>query len=110
MGLCGVGDTVPPTHTLGLSPQAKVVPNNDKKRTYSVTYVPKVAGLHKVRRKFGGHQGGSSGSSGWSLGVPMVWHWGLGVFPRFGAGFLGCPQDVALGSPGCPTEVPMAQH
>lgn len=29
-------------------PQAKVVPNNDKKRTYSVTYVPKVGGLHKV--------------------------------------------------------------
>lgn len=28
--------------------QAKVVPNNDKKRTYSVTYVPKVGGLHKV--------------------------------------------------------------
>lgn len=25
-----------------------MVPNNDKKRTYSVTYVPKVGGLHKV--------------------------------------------------------------
>lgn len=29
-------------------PQAKVVPNNDKDRTYAVSYVPKVAGLHKV--------------------------------------------------------------
>lgn len=28
--------------------QAKVVPNNDPKRTYSVCYVPKVAGPHKV--------------------------------------------------------------
>lgn len=30
------------------SQQAKVVPNNDKDRTYAVSYVPKVAGLHKV--------------------------------------------------------------
>lgn len=29
--------------------QAKVKPNNDKKRTYTVTYVPKVEGVHKVR-------------------------------------------------------------
>ncbi|KAI1239596.1 hypothetical protein IHE44_0012722 [Lamprotornis superbus] len=35
-------------------PQAKVVPNNDKKRTYSVTYVPKVGGLHKVTVLFAG--------------------------------------------------------
>lgn len=26
-----------------------MVANNDKNRTYSVSYVPKVAGLHKVR-------------------------------------------------------------
>lgn len=25
-----------------------MVPNNDKNRTYAVSYVPKVAGLHKV--------------------------------------------------------------
>lgn len=25
-----------------------MVPNNDKDRTYAVSYVPKVAGLHKV--------------------------------------------------------------
>ena len=31
-----------------LSPQAQVVANNDEKRSFSVTYVPKVAGLHKV--------------------------------------------------------------
>ena len=31
-----------------LAPQAQVVANNDEKRTFSVTYVPKVAGLHKV--------------------------------------------------------------
>lgn len=29
--------------------QARVVPNNDKNRTYSVVYLPKVEGLHKVR-------------------------------------------------------------
>lgn len=29
--------------------QAKVKPNNDKNRTYTVTYVPKVEGVHKVR-------------------------------------------------------------
>ncbi|XP_078533930.1 filamin-C isoform X3 [Lissotriton helveticus] len=34
--------------------EAKVVPNNDKNRTYSVTYVPKVAGLHKVTVLFAG--------------------------------------------------------
>lgn len=36
------------TSTLFPSQQAKVVPNNDKDRTYAVSYVPKVAGLHKV--------------------------------------------------------------
>uniref|UniRef100_A0AAR2JX40 Calponin-homology (CH) domain-containing protein n=1 Tax=Pygocentrus nattereri TaxID=42514 RepID=A0AAR2JX40_PYGNA len=30
------------------------VPNNDKKRTYSVTYLPKVAGPHKVKVLFAG--------------------------------------------------------
>ncbi|XP_050564011.1 filamin-C [Cygnus atratus] len=38
----------------GHTEEAKVVPNNDKKRTYSVTYVPKVAGLHKVTVLFAG--------------------------------------------------------
>lgn len=28
--------------------EAKVTPNNDKNRTYSVVYVPKVTGQHKV--------------------------------------------------------------
>ncbi|XP_010726433.1 filamin-C-like, partial [Meleagris gallopavo] len=37
-----------------LSPQAQVVANNDEKRSFSVTYVPKVAGLHKVTVLFGG--------------------------------------------------------
>ncbi|KAL7862783.1 hypothetical protein SRHO_G00117670 [Serrasalmus rhombeus] len=38
----------------GHTEEAKVVPNNDKKRTYSVTYVPKVAGPHKVKVLFAG--------------------------------------------------------
>ncbi|XP_061204465.1 filamin-C isoform X1 [Neopsephotus bourkii] len=38
----------------GHTEEAKVVPNNDKKRTYSVTYVPKVAGMHKVTVLFAG--------------------------------------------------------
>ncbi|KAM8820778.1 filamin-C isoform 2-T2 [Eudromia elegans] len=38
----------------GHTEEAKVVPNNDKKRTYGVTYVPKVAGLHKVTVLFAG--------------------------------------------------------
>ncbi|CAI9593987.1 unnamed protein product [Staurois parvus] len=38
----------------GHTEEAKVVPNNDKKRTYSVSYVPKVAGLHKVTVLFAG--------------------------------------------------------
>ncbi|KAJ1162495.1 hypothetical protein NDU88_002963 [Pleurodeles waltl] len=38
----------------GHKEEAKVVPNNDKNRTYSVTYVPKVAGLHKVTVLFAG--------------------------------------------------------
>ncbi|XP_030622681.1 filamin-C-like isoform X2 [Chanos chanos] len=38
----------------GHTEEAKVVPNNDKKRTYSVTYVPKVEGLHKVKVLFAG--------------------------------------------------------
>lgn len=29
--------------------QARVIPNNDKNRSYSVVYLPKVEGLHKVR-------------------------------------------------------------
>lgn len=28
--------------------QARVIPNNDKKRTYSVVYLPKVEGFHQV--------------------------------------------------------------
>lgn len=28
--------------------EAKVTANNDKNRTYSVVYIPKVTGLHKV--------------------------------------------------------------
>uniref|UniRef100_A0A8B9LSP0 Filamin C, gamma a (actin binding protein 280) n=1 Tax=Astyanax mexicanus TaxID=7994 RepID=A0A8B9LSP0_ASTMX len=38
----------------GYREEAKVVPNNDKKRTYSVSYVPKVAGPHKVKVLFAG--------------------------------------------------------
>lgn len=30
--------------------QARVIPNNDKNRTYSVVYLPKVEGLHRVRQ------------------------------------------------------------
>ncbi|ELW67409.1 Filamin-C [Tupaia chinensis] len=38
----------------GHTEEAKVVPNNDKDRTYAVSYVPKVAGLHKVTVLFAG--------------------------------------------------------
>uniref|UniRef100_A0A8C9JJW8 Filamin C n=1 Tax=Panthera tigris altaica TaxID=74533 RepID=A0A8C9JJW8_PANTA len=38
----------------GHTEEAKVVPNNDKNRTYAVSYVPKVAGLHKVTVLFAG--------------------------------------------------------
>uniref|UniRef100_A0A671M2C9 Filamin-C-like n=1 Tax=Sinocyclocheilus anshuiensis TaxID=1608454 RepID=A0A671M2C9_9TELE len=38
----------------GHTEEAKVVPNNDKKRTFSVTYVPKVEGPHKVKVLFVG--------------------------------------------------------
>ncbi|KAG7454362.1 hypothetical protein MATL_G00258930 [Megalops atlanticus] len=38
----------------GHTEEAKVVANNDKNRTYSVTYVPKVEGLHKVKVLFAG--------------------------------------------------------
>ncbi|XP_062856326.1 filamin-C-like isoform X2 [Trichomycterus rosablanca] len=38
----------------GHTEEAKVVANNDKKRTYSVSYVPKVAGPHKVKVLFAG--------------------------------------------------------
>lgn len=34
--------------------QARVIPNNDKNRTYSVVYLPKVEGLHKVRTAHNG--------------------------------------------------------
>ncbi|XP_056101655.1 filamin-C isoform X1 [Rhinichthys klamathensis goyatoka] len=38
----------------GHTEEAKVVANNDKKRTFSVTYVPKVEGPHKVKVLFAG--------------------------------------------------------
>ncbi|XP_028841248.1 filamin-C-like isoform X1 [Denticeps clupeoides] len=38
----------------GHTEEAKVVSNNDKNRTYSVSYVPNVAGLHKVKVLFAG--------------------------------------------------------
>uniref|UniRef100_A0A672SJL9 Filamin C n=1 Tax=Sinocyclocheilus grahami TaxID=75366 RepID=A0A672SJL9_SINGR len=38
----------------GHTEEAKVVPNNDKKRTFSVTYVSKVEGPHKVKVLFAG--------------------------------------------------------
>ncbi|XP_072567273.1 filamin-C-like [Paramormyrops kingsleyae] len=38
----------------GHTEEAKVVPNKNKNRTYSVTYVPKVEGLHKVKVLFAG--------------------------------------------------------
>ncbi|KAJ8411391.1 hypothetical protein AAFF_G00173970 [Aldrovandia affinis] len=38
----------------GHTEEAKVVANNDQNRTYSVTYVPKVEGLHKVKVLFAG--------------------------------------------------------
>ncbi|XP_068163366.1 filamin-C-like isoform X6 [Antennarius striatus] len=34
--------------------EARVIPNNDKNRTYSVVYLPKVEGLHKVKVLFAG--------------------------------------------------------
>lgn len=34
--------------------QAKVTANNDKNRTYSVYYIPKVTGMHKVSQPLGG--------------------------------------------------------
>uniref|UniRef100_A0A3Q2DWL4 Filamin C, gamma b (actin binding protein 280) n=1 Tax=Cyprinodon variegatus TaxID=28743 RepID=A0A3Q2DWL4_CYPVA len=33
----------------GHTEEARVIPNNDKNRTYSVVYLPKVEGLHKVK-------------------------------------------------------------
>ncbi|XP_076861287.1 filamin-C isoform X11 [Brachyhypopomus gauderio] len=38
----------------GHTEEARVIPNNDKNRTYSVVYVPKVEGLHKVKVLFAG--------------------------------------------------------
>nr|XP_057930810.1 filamin-C-like [Doryrhamphus excisus] len=38
----------------GHKEEAKVKPNKDKNRTYTVTYVPKVEGLHKVKVLFAG--------------------------------------------------------
>ncbi|KAL0968726.1 hypothetical protein UPYG_G00270880 [Umbra pygmaea] len=38
----------------GHTEEARVVFNNDRKRTYTVTYVPKVEGLHKVKVLFAG--------------------------------------------------------
>ncbi|XP_072922819.1 filamin-C isoform X2 [Hemitrygon akajei] len=40
----------------GHTEEARVVANNDKNRTYSVSYIPKVAGLHKVTVLFAGQQ------------------------------------------------------
>uniref|UniRef100_A0A7N6FKU4 Calponin-homology (CH) domain-containing protein n=1 Tax=Anabas testudineus TaxID=64144 RepID=A0A7N6FKU4_ANATE len=38
----------------GHTEEARVIPNNDKNRTYSVVYLPKVEGLHRVRVLFAG--------------------------------------------------------
>ncbi|XP_061570875.1 filamin-C-like isoform X3 [Cololabis saira] len=38
----------------GHTEEARVIPNNDKSRTYSVVYLPKVEGLHKVKVLFAG--------------------------------------------------------
>ncbi|XP_031687684.1 filamin-A isoform X11 [Oncorhynchus kisutch] len=38
----------------GHTEEARVIPNNDKNRTYSVIYLPKVEGLHKVKVLFAG--------------------------------------------------------
>ncbi|XP_036977555.1 filamin-C-like isoform X9 [Acanthopagrus latus] len=38
----------------GHTEEARVIPNNDKNRTYSVVYLPKVEGLHKVKVLFAG--------------------------------------------------------
>uniref|UniRef100_A0AAR2KMX2 Calponin-homology (CH) domain-containing protein n=1 Tax=Pygocentrus nattereri TaxID=42514 RepID=A0AAR2KMX2_PYGNA len=38
----------------GHTEEARVIPNNDKNRTYSVVYVPKVEGVHKVKVLFAG--------------------------------------------------------
>ncbi|XP_066452681.1 filamin-B isoform X10 [Eleutherodactylus coqui] len=38
----------------GLREEAKVIPNNDKNKTFSVEYVPKVTGVHKVTVLFAG--------------------------------------------------------
>ncbi|KAM4721013.1 filamin-B isoform 2-T2 [Rhinophrynus dorsalis] len=38
----------------GIREEAKVTPNNDKNKTFSVEYVPKVTGLHKVTVLFAG--------------------------------------------------------
>nr|XP_061813370.1 filamin-C-like isoform X2 [Nerophis lumbriciformis] len=38
----------------GHKEEAKVKPNKDKNRTYTVTYIPKVEGLHKVKVLFAG--------------------------------------------------------
>lgn len=98
-------------HFWGLfPPQAKVIPNNDKKRTYSVTYVPKVGGLHKVS----------------PLVIPPPWHapprlrvvpvppmplqggmgdtWHSGVWGSLG-GSPWSPLGMALGGPGVPYRV-----
>ncbi|KAM9467521.1 filamin-C isoform 12-T12 [Clarias gariepinus] len=38
----------------GHTEEARVIPNNDKNRSYSVAYLPKVEGLHKVKVLFAG--------------------------------------------------------
>ncbi|XP_038668148.1 filamin-C [Scyliorhinus canicula] len=40
----------------GHTEEARVIANNDRNRTYSVSYIPKVAGLHKVTVLFAGQQ------------------------------------------------------
>uniref|UniRef100_A0A1A7YJ75 Filamin C, gamma b (Actin binding protein 280) n=1 Tax=Iconisemion striatum TaxID=60296 RepID=A0A1A7YJ75_9TELE len=47
----------------GHTEEARVIPNNDKNRTYSVVYLPKVEGLHKVRAWGPGLETGMVGKS-----------------------------------------------
>ncbi|KAL7979831.1 hypothetical protein Chor_008169, partial [Crotalus horridus] len=70
----------------GHTEEAKVVANNDKNRTYSVSYVPKVAGLHKVTVLFAGQ---NIDRSPFEVNVGMALGDASKVTARAGAGDVG---------------------
>lgn len=89
--------------TVDVRHQARVIPNNDKNRTYSVVYLPKVEGLHQVRAESASH-GVINGGDPSMIRVMRLEVWSCDmdpISPQTSAGLVETQMEGSCSDGGC---------